>query len=270
MKRFVVFIVIIMNLMLISCGSNDVAKKNAEATVMSSENLKEEPIKVKVEEVEGDDENNTIEIAEDFSSDLYFQNKVYSIAPSELLNRDLDRPEDNSEWIKSLIFKYPQLYNMEDGEKQKRINDIIYKKMITRHNVLENRDYIEYFTDYKIMYSDDEFFSVLFTGEVSDYRTSNRFAFGMTIDIEDGEEISLEKLFEVDDSFVENYLFSKFDVVENNFEDVLANVPYVEQFVETYSSNSHINDFYVKKDGLGIIIPTYNNMGYILIEGRLK
>ena len=273
MRNLVVFIMIIMNLMLVSgCSSNDVAKKNNEATVveMTSENLKEEPIKVKTEETEVGDEENTMEIPKDFSSDVYFQSKLYSIAPSELINRDMDRPEENSEWIKSLKISYPQLYNLEDTEKQAKINDLIFKKVITQHEILENRDYIEYLSDYKIMYSDDKFFSVLFTGEVSDYRASNSFAFAMTINIEDGEEISLEKLFKVDGSFIENYLFSKFYVVDNNFDDVLDNVPYVEQYVESYSSNSHTNDFYVKKDSLGIIIPTYDSMGYILIEGKFK
>lgn len=265
MRKLLAFIIIIINIVLISsCGLNN-TRKNAEATKMNNEKQTEESIEVRTEEVVKDKE-----IDKDFSSDLYSQNKVYSIAPSELLDRDLERPDDNTEWTKSLTIMYPQLYNMEDGEKQKKINDLIFKKVITHHNILENRDYIEYHIDYKIMHSDDEFFSILFTGEVSDYRSSNRFAFGITINIEDGVEMSLESFFKVDKFFVKNYLFSKFDVVENNFKDVSENIPYVERYIDDYSDNPHINDFYIKEDTLGMIIPTYNSMGYIIIEGKLE
>jgi len=271
MKRFLVYIVIIMTLSLMtSCGFNDVDEKNDEVTEieMSRDNQKDEPSEVKTEDVKGGNEDNVIEVTEDFSSDLYFQGELYSIAPSEISNADMERPDDNSEWLKSLKIKYPQLYNMEDTENQKRINELLYKKVVSHHNILENRKYIDYFISYQIMYSNDELFSVLFKGEVSEHQTANSFAFAITINIEDAEEICLEDLFMVNESFIENYLFSKFEVVENNFEDVEENIPYVEQFVESFSSHSHMNDFYIKEEVLGIIIPTYNSMGYMLIEGK--
>ena len=262
-KLSLVYMVIMMNLIIMTgCNSDNTTKGNTDApeVEMATENKKEEISDTKTED------------QEEVSGDGYVQCKSYSysIAPSELVNKDLDRPEDNSEWTKSLEIKYPQIYNLEDTEKQEKINDLLFKKITTQYNILENRDYIEYFSDYKITYADDERFSVLITGTVSDYRSSNRFAFAMTIDIANGEEISLEKVFEVNESFVENCLFSEFNVVDNNFEDISDNVPYVEQYVETYANNTHTNDFYVKEDGLGIIIPTHDSMGYILIEGNTQ
>ena len=213
----------------------------------------------------------SLERNENLFGDLYVKNNIYSVAPSELSNKDLERPKDNTDWTRSLRIYYPQLYNMEDDKRQNKINDLIYKKVMAYNSVLlEDRDYTDYIINYKIMSSNSELFSVLFLGEVSDYKTSTRVAFGISINIKDGEEISLDKLFEVDDSFVENYLFSKFSIVNNNFNDVKENIPYIEKFVKNYSVGIHNNDFYVKNGGVGIIIPTDDSMGYILIEERFE
>lgn len=198
----------------------------------------------------------------------YSDGNTYGVAPSELTNKDMKRPENNSEWVKTLLIRYPQLYNMEDYDKEKRINDILYKKAAYYHNVLESRDYIEYNVDYQIMKADDNIISILFLGEVTDSQASNRFAHAVTIDIKSEKQMELKDFLVINQSFVKDHLYTDFNVVENNFDDIAENTPFVEAYVENYGQSAHTNDYYIKGNNIGLIIPTHDSMGYILIEGK--
>ena len=209
------------------------------------------------------------EVKDTLSNKWYTKANNYCIAPSEFTNNDMVRPEDNTEWIKSLAIKYPRIYDLQDYEKEERLNDMIFKEVIYYHDIMENRDYIEYSVDYKIMEANDELISILFLGEVDDNHTSNRFAYAITIDIESEKKLELAKFFLIDKSFIKDYLYTKFEIVENNFENVSENTPFIQSFIESYSLFDHKNDFYIMGDDIGIIVPTYNSMGYIMIQGEM-
>ncbi|GKX29356.1 hypothetical protein SH1V18_18360 [Vallitalea longa] len=209
------------------------------------------------------------EIDDTFPDKWYTKVKSYSIAPTELTNIDMARPDDNSEWIKSLIIKYPQIYNLKDIEKEKRINDMIYKEVLYYHDILDNRDYIDYSADYKIMEANEKNISILFTGEINDQKEANRFAHAITIDVDSEKKLELQDFYHIDESFVNDYLFVKFEIVENNFEDISENIPFIESYIELYSQIPHAKDFYIVGDNIGIIVPTHNSMGYILLQGKM-
>lgn len=211
--------------------------------------------------------NNKVE-DNDFPAKWYAYGDQYGVAPGELSNKDMKRPENSSEWSKSLLIRYPQLYNLKDYDKEKRINDILYKEAAYYHDVLENRDYIEYKVDYQIMEADDNIISILFLGEVKDSQASNRFAQAVTIDIKSEKQMELGDFLVIDKSFVKDHLYTDFNVVENNFDDMAENTPFVESFVEDYGQSAHTDDYYIKGSNIGIIIPTHDSMGYILIEGN--
>lgn len=200
----------------------------------------------------------------------YTYGNKYGVAPGELTNKDMERPENNNEWVKTLLIRYPQLYNMEAYDKEQRINDLLYKEAAYYHDVLESRDYSEYNVDYQIMEADDNIISILFLGEVTDNQSSNRFAHAVTIDIESGKQMELKDFLMIDKSFVKNHLNTDFKVVDNNFDDAAENTPFVKSFVANYEKSAHTNDYYVKGSDIGIIIPTHNSMGYILIEGSIE
>lgn len=204
-----------------------------------------------------------------FSDKWYAKVNGYGIAPSELNNNDMVRPDDNTDWIKSLKIRYPQIYNMKNNEKEKLLNNILFKEVINYHDVLENREYTEYSVDYKIMEANNEIISILFTGEVSDHHISNRFAHAITVNINSERKLDLEEFYVIDKSFIKNYLYTKFEIVDNNFEDMEENTPYIKTFVESYSLFSHENDFYIMGNDIGIIVPTHNSMGYILMQGKI-
>lgn len=57
-----------------------------------------------------------IEPEEEYEKRRYILTKNYGLAPRVLSDIDSNRPKENHEWIKSLIIKYPQFYNIEDTE----------------------------------------------------------------------------------------------------------------------------------------------------------
>lgn len=205
-----------------------------------------------------------------FSQKWYASTDKFGIAPGELTNIDLDRPDNNNEWNKTLEIKYPQVYNMEDSEKENRINDSLYKEAVNYHDVLSNRNYHDYRVDYQLMEVNQDVISILFLGEVSDLKTANSFAHAVTIDMNSESQLDLKDFLEINQSFVEENLYSKFDVVENNFDEKSDNTPFVETFVDDYELQAHTNDFYINGESIGIIIPTYNSMGYILLQGSVE
>lgn len=204
-----------------------------------------------------------------FSDKWYIKVNGYGIAPSELINNDMVRPNDNTEWIKSLKIRYPQIYNLKNNEKEKRLNYILFKEVINYHDIFENREYTEYSVDYKIMEANDEIISIIFVGEVSDHNISNRFAHAITVDIASERKLELEEFFVIDESFIKDNLHTKFEIIDNNFEDIEENTTFIKIFVESYAQFSHENDFYIMGDNIGIIVPTQNSMGYILIQGKI-
>lgn len=259
-NKFVISLLIIFGILIFTSCSFIVAK---EKVISEHTMLKNNSSAKSIDDVVESETEDT------FPDKWYAKVNGYGIAPSELTNIDMARPDDNTEWIKSLVIKYPQVYNLQDYEKEKRINDIIFKKVIYYNDILANRDYIEYSVDYKIMEANDEIISILFLGEVSDNHTSNRLAHTITIDIESEKKLELEKFFVIDESFIKDYLYTKFEIVDNNFENVSENTPFIESFIESYSQFSHKNDFYIMGEDIGIIVPTHNSMGYILIQGKI-
>ncbi|SHO53124.1 hypothetical protein [Anaerocolumna xylanovorans] len=249
-------VIILCILIFVACSSKD----------SNNEGKKDNPIKAvsnTVSESEKEEDNK-------FPVKWYADVNEYGIAPSELTSKDMERPENSSEWTKTLVIKYPQLYNLEDYEKEKNINDMLYREAAYYHDTLGSRDYIEYSVDYEIMEANDDRISILFLGEVSDHQTSNRFAHAITIDIKSEKQLELKDFLMIDKSFVEDHLYTDFDVVENNFDDVTDNTPFVEAFVESFEQAAHTNDFYIKGSDIGIIIPTHDSMGYILIQGNIE
>lgn len=271
MKRITFSIIVLLLLILvISCDSNE---KFGE---YMKEDVKESMFEFvsKYNEVVNNISNNSFEEeSEDqtifFSNELYCQNKVYSIAPSVLTNMDDIKRPNNTEWVKSLEIKYPQVYNLEDTLKRNCINKLLFENVISYHNILSNNDYINYTLNYKIMTCTDEMFSILFYGSVSDYHTETRFAHAITFDVKNEQKIGLDKFITINDSFVEDNLFTNFTVVENSFDNLEENKSFVEKYVLSYNKEAHLNDFYVRNDEIGIIIPTHNSMGYVTIEGKV-
>ncbi|WOO34605.1 hypothetical protein R2R35_12410 [Anaerocolumna sp. AGMB13020] len=205
-----------------------------------------------------------------FSDKWYASTGRFEIAPGELTNIDLARPDNNNGWTKTLEIKYPQIYNMEDSEKETRINDTLYKEAVNYHDVLTNRSYHDYRVDYQLMEVNQDIVSILFLGEVSDLKTANSFAHAVTIDMNTELQLELKDFLDIEQSFVEDHLYTDFDVVENNFDEKSDNTPFIETFVNDYELQSHMNDFYINGDKIGIIIPTYNSMGYILLQGNFE
>lgn len=273
MNRFIVFTMLLICLFLVTaCSSNEIIDNREKNNEIKNEAISEVDESKSSNDTGENDvvKNETNDKDDEFSSEMYYQSEQYSIAPSELLKKDMNRPEDNSEWLKSLAIRYPQIYNLEDNQRQSRINDFLYSKVMSYHNILSEREYINYILDYKIMSANDDTLSILFYGEVEDYQTENSFAFATTLNLETEKEVLLKDYIIINDSFVEDFLFSKFDIVENKFEDIHHNIPFIEQFVLTYNKNVHVNDFYVKDNTIGIIVPTHNSMGYVLIEGNIE
>ncbi len=205
-----------------------------------------------------------------FDHKHYITNKDYGVAPRVLKNEDMPRPEGNKEWIKSLTICYPQLYNMEDIDKEERINDVLFKEVLNIRDVMNNRNYVEYDIDYRIIEANEKILSVLFTGFIKSPQKANNLAYSVTIDLNKERIMDLSEFFKIDKSFVESHLHKDFKVVENNFENLKENDPYVEEYVKNYNQNTHKHDFYINNGTLGLIIPAPQAMGYILIEGKYQ
>ena len=156
---------------------------------------------------------------------------------------------------KSLIIRYPQLYNMKDVEKEERVNNVLFKEVLNIRDVMNNRNYIEYNIDYKVMESNEKILSVLFTGFIKSSQKANSIAYSVTIDL------TKEKLMDLSEFY---------KVVENNFDNLNENNPYIEEYVRDYNQNIHNHDFYIKNGTLGLIIPAPQAIGYILLEGKYQ
>jgi len=207
---------------------------------------------------------------ESFNPEQYILNKDYGVAPSVLKNEDMPRPEENKEWEKSLIIRYPQLYNMKDVEKEERVNNVLFKEVLNIRDVMNNRNYIEYNIDYKVMESNEKILSVLFTGFIKSSQKANSIAYSVTIDLTKEKLMDLSEFYKIDKSFVYTHLHKDFKVFENNFDNLNENDPYIEEYVRDYNQNIHNHDFYIKNGTLGLIIPAPQATGYILLEGKYQ
>ncbi len=250
MKKYLLFRIILITAILFSltsCGSKDVTENSS----VEKENQSEV------------NDNKTL-----FDPKYYFASNYYGVAPSILKNDDMPRPEENKEWIKSLEITYPQLYNMEDIDKEEHINDILFKEALNIRDIFNNRNYIEYNINYIIMEATDKVLSILFTGFIESPQKANNIAYSVTIDLSDERLMDLSEYFIINESFVEKHLHKDFKVVENNFENLNENNPFVEEYVKNYDQETHKHDFYIKDETLGLIISAPQAMGYILLEGK--
>lgn len=254
-----------------SCGNKNGKVSSVKDSSISSQPLKKvaetSPSVSKKEEVKQTSQKDN---KASFNPEHYILTKDYGVAPSVLKNEDMPRPEENKEWTKSLIIRYPQLYNMEDVEKEERVNDVLFKEALNIRDVMNNRNYIEYKIDYKVMEANEKILSVLFTGFIKSPQKANNLAYSITIDLKKERLMDLSEFYTIEKSFVGSYLHKDFKVVENNFESLNENNPYVEEYVRNYNQNTHKHDFYIKNKTLGLIIPASQAMGYILLEGKYQ
>lgn len=200
-----------------------------------------------------------------FSKENYYSGNDYQIYPTELKKIDLERPIENSNWQKSLYILYPQIYNLKDKESQIKINKLIYDKVLATHNILNEEDYTNYSLTYEIMECDSNTISILFWGEIDDFNTSNNFSYSITVDMSNGEIMELKDFYNTDTTSIKS-----FTLVSDNLEKESDKNLYIKNFIKNYKLNRHFHDFYIKGNKIGVIIPTFNSMGYIIIEGDIK
>ncbi len=110
--------------------------------------------------------------------------KGYGIAPSEISNIDYDRPEDNVEWKRTLSIIYPQIYGMDDFEKEQLINGVIIDSIIGSRRGGLHRSYIEYKSSYEIIKADRKILNILVIGEVHSPQKFNEIKYNIVIDLE--------------------------------------------------------------------------------------
>ena len=156
------------------------------------------------------------------------------------------------------------------GKSVVELGDVLFKEVLNIRDVMNNRNYVEYDIDYRIIEANEKILSVLFTGFIKSPQKANNLAYSVTIDLNKERIMDLSEFFKIDKSFVESHLHKDFKVVENNFENLKENNPYVEEYVNNYNQNTHKHDFYINDGTLGLIIPAPQAMGYILIEGKYQ
>lgn len=54
--------------------------------------------------------------------------------------------------------------------------------------------------------------------------------------------MELKAFLKVNKSFIKNHLYTNFIVVENNFDDMAENTPFVEAFVKNFGQSVHTKD----------------------------
>lgn len=204
-----------------------------------------------------------------FDSRHYATTSVYSVAPGTLTNQDKPRPEGNEDWLSALELNYPQLYNLEDSAKEKRINDTLFEEALNIREALADRTYIEYKMDYDIMEAADRVLSVLFTGGMHSPGRNQPIAYAVTYDLEKEQFLELSDFFHIEDTFVAAHLHKDFKVVDNPFDSLSEIDDRVEAYIEEYKLKEHRHDFYVRNGTLGLIIPAPEAIGYLILEGNM-
>ena len=202
-----------------------------------------------------------------FDNKYYFLNKYYGIALSTLENNDKPRPEENQRWIRSLTINYPQLYNMENIDKENRLNDMLFKEALDIRDIINDREYIEYSIDYEIMEANEEVISILFTGFVHSPQKVNNIVYTVTIDLDNERFMDLSEFYNIDKSFIDRFENKEFKSTEG---DVSEMNELVSEYVASYSDKKHIHDFYIKDEILGLVIPAPQAMNYIILEGAIE
>lgn len=232
-----------------------VACDQEKANNESSDITKEQPEKI-----------NNVKI---FDTKYYILNENYGIALSTLENNDKPRPEENVRWIRSLTINYPQIYNMEDVDKENRLNNILFKEALNIRDIINDIDYIEYKIDYEIKEANEDVISILFTGHVYDYAHANDIVYAVTIDLNDERFMDLSDFYKVDKSLVDKFVKKEFKLTEDKLGDTDKTNKLVAEYISSYSSEQHLHDFYIKDEIIGLVIPAPQAMNYLIIEGVL-
>lgn len=120
-----------------------------------------------------------------------------------------------------IVIQYPQIYGLEDEEREKEINELIQnhalemgyfepEKFITEDGTLVE-DQLEKQMEYEITFLSGHMISILYQGEVTRYLVRNgvrdgwRFGYcmdGLTIDLDEVKELELSDFVEIDENFV--------------------------------------------------------------------
>lgn len=201
----------------------------------------------------------------------YRTSESYSIGLSVIENKDMSRPEGNKEWIKTLKINYPQIYNMEDYDKEVRLNNLLINAAMNKMDFINERDYIDYTINYKIMEVNENILSILFIGESHYPGRAYNMAYTITIDLTTEKVMDLSEFYIVNNEFfLDHYDHGRFRLVENNFENIDDNKLFIEEYMKDYNNKTHAHDFYIIGDNIGIIIPVPQAMGYIILESMTK
>lgn len=263
----VIAILVMMSITLTSCTQREdkLIKDNLSNQVIEEE----APDSLNQKENNQSEQSEVIDNETTFDPRYYTLNENYGIALSTLENNDKPRPEENENWIRSLTINYPQVYNMEDTEKQNRLNDILFKEALNIRDILNDIDYIEYRIDYEIMEANEDVISILFTGHVYDFAHANEIVDTVTIDLNTERFMDLSDYYKVDKSFLGKVKNNEFKPTEDKIRDTDEMNELVAEYVSSYSDEQHLHDFYIKDGTIGLVIPAPQAMNYFIIEGLL-
>lgn len=167
--------------------------------------------------------------------------------------------------------EYPQIINLANQEKQKEINDFIYKEALmpyeeTRKELELNQDY-EVDGKYEIKYNSPKVLSIAYSSYNNIVPSAHPFELFYTtnINMETGKAILLKDLVPIDKSFVHLLKNAKYiGEIDKEYEPQLRNEAFSQyendqKLMDLLSSNDIYA--YITKDALGISMPISHVMG---------
>ena len=193
-------------------------------------------------------------------------------APLEIANSSYYKINKISYNTENIDMKYPQITNMSETGKQKRINDLIKNDAFTLldyYNETETGIDI----DYSIKLNNQNLLSIQYIGGryVKGAAYPNNFLYSTNIDINKEKKIKLTDIVEINDTFVKRYKDGKYNPWDEGLNSAIS---YIKNDI---NSNNLVNEFkyadtldndntayafsYFTKDSLGISVGVAHAIG---------
>lgn len=174
---------------------------------------------------------------------------------------------------KNIKINYPQIVNLSDQSKQKRLNDKIKESAYGSLKNLskEDKDNLDIDLDYKITLKTDDLLSLFYSGSTY-YKGANHpnaELYTTNIDVKNEKILRLADLINIDENFVLKFRNAKMISPQNKQKDMVLSPPFdnsnqewIERFDNADTKGSGAQDYsYLTKDSLIISVPVAHVFG---------
>ena len=205
------------------------------------------------------------------------QTKNYALYASSIVESKAADASKHVYHDMDIALRFPQIsysndYAEYDEDIESHINRVLFAQSIgNEENFLVNRDnreLVEFETNYTITMANDDMFSVKYYGHIYSISHAISFCYGTTVNAVTGEIAEVSDYIAIDDSLVALINNGSVEYFSAPEYDKATVERAVSEFIENQSIVPHQNNcFYISDDRINLIIPVnQGNRNYVILS----